>query len=167
VDAIALEDLNVSGMLRRCRVKRDEETGRFFPNGQSRKKGLNRAISDAAWNELILKIEYLAAKRGKVAIKINPKHSSIECRNCGQIDRENRDGEKFICSVCGFFAHADISAAKTIRDRALEMVRRDSTKPAGNTAKRPKQCKEKSPCLLDESGEPGNLGNKDIKTAMS
>ncbi|GET36343.1 transposase, IS605 OrfB family protein [Microseira wollei NIES-4236] len=64
VDAIALEDLNVSGMLRRCRVKKDEESGRFLPNGQSRKVGLNRAISDAAWNELSLKIEYLAAKLG-------------------------------------------------------------------------------------------------------
>jgi putative transposase len=138
VDAIALEDLNVAGMLRRCRVKKDEESGRFLPNGQSRKVGLNRAISDAAWNELSLKIEYLAAKQGKIAIKIDPKHSSTECRSCGRIDRENRNGEKFICSACGFFAHADISAAKTIRDRALEMVRRDSTKPAGNTAKRPK-----------------------------
>ncbi|WP_264196515.1 RNA-guided endonuclease InsQ/TnpB family protein [Microseira wollei] len=149
VDAIALEDLNVSGMLRRCRVKKDEESGRFLPNGQSRKKGLNRAISDAAWNELILKIEYLAAKRGKIAIKVDPKHSSTECRNCGHIDGSNRDGEKFICSACGFFAHADISAAKNIRDRALEMVRRDSTEPADKTAKRPKYCKEKSPRLRD------------------
>ena len=148
VDAIALEDLNVSGMLRRCRVKKekkDEENGRFLPNGQSRKVGLNRAISDAAWNELSLKIEYLAAKLGKVALKINPKHSSTECRNCGHIDSSNRDGEKFICSACGFFAHADISAAKNIRDRALEMVRRDSTEPTGKAAKRPKYCKEKSP----------------------
>ncbi len=47
------------------------------------------------------------------------------------------------------------------------MVRRDSTEPADNTAKRPKKCKEKSPRPTDESGEPGNLGNKDIKAAMS
>ncbi|MEG5222009.1 RNA-guided endonuclease InsQ/TnpB family protein [Microcoleus sp. AT9b-C5] len=99
VDAIALEDLNISGMMRRCRVKIDEKTGRFLKNGQSRKKGLNRSISDASWGELILKIEYLAAKQGKVAIKINPKHSSEECRNCGHIDKSNRDGEKFICTL--------------------------------------------------------------------
>ncbi len=95
------------------------------------------------------------------------KHSSTKCRSCGHVDPSNRNGEKFICSACGFFAHADISAAKTIRDRALEMVRRDSTEPADNTAKRPKKCKEKSPRPTDESGEPGNLGNKDIKAAMS
>jgi len=129
VDAIALEDLNISGMMRRCRVKIDEKTGRFLKNGQSRKKGLNRSISDASWGELILKIEYLAAKQGKVAIKINPKHSSQECRNCGHIDKSNRDGEKFICTECGYHEHADIGAAKTIRDRALNLVRGDSAKP--------------------------------------
>ncbi len=39
VDAIALEDLNISGMLKRCRVKTDETTGRFLKNGQSRNPG--------------------------------------------------------------------------------------------------------------------------------
>jgi len=130
VDAIALEDLNVSGMLRRCQVKTDEKTGRFLNNGQSRKKGLNRSISDASWSDLILKIEYLAVKQGKVVIKINPKYSSQECRNCGHTDKSNRDGEKFICTECGDHEHADIGAAKTIRDRGLEIVRGDSAKLA-------------------------------------
>jgi putative transposase len=70
------ENLNISGMLRRCRLKIDEKTGIFLNNGQSRKKGLNRSISDTGWGELILKIEYLAAKQGKVVIKVNPKYSS-------------------------------------------------------------------------------------------
>ncbi|MCC5604843.1 RNA-guided endonuclease InsQ/TnpB family protein [Nostoc favosum] len=132
VDAVALEDLNISGMLKRCKVKVDEISGRFLKNGQSRKKGLNRSISDAAWSELILKIEYLAVKQGKVVIKINPKHSSQECRNCGHIDKSNRDGEKFICTQCGYHEHADIGAAKTIRDRCLEIVRGDSAKLAAS-----------------------------------
>ncbi|GET44532.1 hypothetical protein MiSe_93620 [Microseira wollei NIES-4236] len=34
----------------------------FYQMDNPWKKGLNRAISDAAWNELILKLEYLAAK---------------------------------------------------------------------------------------------------------
>lgn len=130
VDAIALENLNISGMLKRCKVKIDENTGRFLKNGQSRKKGLNRSISDASWGDLILKIEYLAAKQGKVIIKINPKHSSQECRNCGHIDKSNRDGEKFICTECGYHEHADIGAAKTIRDRGLKIVRGDSSELA-------------------------------------
>jgi putative transposase len=139
VDAIAIEDLNVSGMMRRCQVKIDSSTGRFLSNGQSRKKALNRSIADASWSELTLKIEDLAAKQGKVVIKVNPKHSSQECRSCGHVDKSNRDGEKFICVKCGHIEHADIGAAKTIRDRAFSIVRGDSSE-----LKRPKQRKETS-----------------------
>ncbi|MEG3978856.1 zinc ribbon domain-containing protein, partial [Microcoleus sp. herbarium8] len=52
-----------------------------------------------------------------------------ECRNCGHKDKSNRDGEKFICTECGYHEHADIGAAKTIRFRALNLVRGDSAKP--------------------------------------
>ncbi|MUG98698.1 transposase [Scytonema sp. UIC 10036] len=174
VDAIGLEDLNVAGMLRRCQVKVDEKTGRFLKNGQSRKKGLNRSISDASWSELTSKIEYLAEKQYKVVIKVNPKHSSQECRNCGHTDKLNRDRERFICVSCGHMSHADLGAAKTIRDRALSLVRGDSAKPADNTSKssegtvkRLKNRKETSARPLGKRVEPGNLSNQDIKTAMS
>ncbi|MFL9454185.1 MULTISPECIES: RNA-guided endonuclease InsQ/TnpB family protein [Nostocales] len=162
VDGIGLEDLNVSGMLRRCKVKVDEKTGRFLKNGQSRKKGLNRSISDASWSELTSKIEYLAEKQGKVVIKVNPRNSSCECRNCGHIDKLNRDKERFICTSCGHMEHADLGAAKTVRDRAKQviqsMVRGDSAKPDADisksgecSSKRPKQRKETSQCVASLS----------------
>ena len=162
IDAIALEDLNISGMIRRCKVKSDEK-GRFLKNGQSRKKGLNRSISDAGWGELILKIDYLAGKQGKIVIKINPKHSSQECRNCGHIDKSNRNGEKFICVECGYHEHADIGAAKTIRDRAFEVVRGDSAKPGARRL----NAQKISPRSKSKRGEFGNLSNQDIKIEMS
>jgi putative transposase len=87
---------------------------------------LNRSISDAAWGKLILKIDGLAAKPRQIVIKVNPKHSSQEYRNCDNIDKSNRDGEKFIGVECGHHEHADIGAAKTIRDRVLKLVRGDS-----------------------------------------
>lgn len=149
VDVIGVEDLNISGMLRRCKVKVDESNCRFLPNGQSRKKSLNRSISDASWGELVLKIEYLAAKQGKIVIKINPKYSSLECRNCHHIDKSNRNGEKFICVECGYHEDADIGAAQTIRDRTIELieynlVHGDSVKPEPKNSKRLKKRKEKS-----------------------
>ncbi len=143
VDAIAIEDLNIDAMKRRCKPKIDENSGRFLKNGQSIKKGLNRSISDASWSDLTLKIEYLAAKHGKVVIKVNPKHTSQKCQNCGHIDAFNRDGEKFICTECGYMSHADINAAKNIRDRAFSIVRVDYPE-----LKRPKNRKETSPRSL-------------------
>jgi putative transposase len=165
VDAIALEDLNISGMLRRCKVKVDETAGRFLVNGQSKKRGLNRSISDAAWSDLVSKIDYLAAKRGKVVIKINPKYSSTECRNCGHIEKENRHKEKFICVQCGHLEHSDIGASKTIRDRAIKLIEEkkvhgDSVKPESKDSKRPKHRKETSPRPRGKRGEPGNSTSK-------
>jgi putative transposase len=113
-------------MMRRFRVKVDDKPGIFFKNGQSPNKGFNRSLSDASRGKLILKIDYLAAKAGQIVIKVNPKHSSQECRNCGNIDKSNRDGEKFICVECGHHEHVDIGAAKTIRNRVWELVRGDS-----------------------------------------
>jgi putative transposase len=163
VDAIGLEDLNISGMLRRCKIKVDEKTGRFLKNGQSRKKGLNRSISDASWSDLILKIEYLAVKQGKVVIKVNPKHSSQECRNCKHIDQSNRDQEKFVCVRCGYIEHADIGAAKTIRDRCLEIVRGDSAKLAASQ----QNAQKISVRSMSKRAEFGNLRNQDIKAVKS
>jgi putative transposase len=88
-------------------------------NGQSRKKGLNRSISDASWKSLIQKTDYMAAKSGKVLIKVNSKHTSQKCNVCGHVDASSRDKEKYICVACGHMAHADINAAKNIKELAI------------------------------------------------
>jgi len=163
IDVIAIEDLNISGMMRRCKVKTDDKNGRFLKNGQSRKKGLNRAISDASWGNLGLKVEYLAAKQGKTVTKIDPKYSSQECRNCKHVEKLNRNQEKFICVQCGYYEHADIGAAKTIRDRALEKVRGDSAKLGVQHL----NAQKISVRSLSKRTEFGNPGNRDIKRAIS
>jgi len=118
-DAIVVEDLNIQGMVRRCKPKREEGTGRFLSNGQSAKRGLNRSISDASWGNLIEKIQYVAAKSGKVLFKVNPRDTSRECSACGHIDKANRDRERFICTECGHFDHADKQAARNIKHKAV------------------------------------------------
>ena len=145
-DALFPEDLNISGMKSRCKPKKDETNkGRFLSNGQSRKRGLNRSISDASWYSLLKKIEYMAAKHGKLFHKVNPRYSSQECPSCGHTHKDNRDKEKFICTNCGYMSHADIKAAITLKQRGVEaygltlscrvkhdkkLVRRDSSEPA-------------------------------------
>ncbi len=110
-DAIAHEDLNVVAMKKRCQPKR--VSGRFMPNGQSAKRGLNRAISDASWGQLFGMIGWLAAKSGKPVIKYNPLYTSQECSKCHYTSKDNRNGEKFICTSCGHIDHADTQAART------------------------------------------------------
>ncbi len=74
-------------------------------------------------------------------------------------------------------SHADINAAKNIRDRVFSIVRGDSSELI-----RPKHRKEKSQCLagvppvvatgvslrpMGKGSEPGNPSNRDIKAVMS
>jgi putative transposase len=102
--------------------KFDELTGRYLNNGQSRKVGLNRAISDASWYELRTKIEYAAAKSGKIFDVVPPHLTSQECPNCHHIDSSNRDGEKFLCTSCGYAADADQNGAVNIKYRGVQKL---------------------------------------------
>jgi putative transposase len=100
---------------------------------------LNRSISDASWGTLIEKIQYVAAKSGKGFFKVDPKNTSRTCSKCGAIDALSRFGEKFVCTSCGYEAHADKQAAGNIKTRAVQQnglvikkmikVRRDSAEP--------------------------------------
>jgi putative transposase len=124
-EAIIREDLNIKGMKSRCKPKRMK--GRFMPNGQSAKRGLNRSISDASWGSQFEKIEWLAAKAGKPVVVVNPKNTSRECSKCSHIAKGNRNGEKFICEECGHIDHADTQASRTILKRAkLKLVSTDA-----------------------------------------
>jgi putative transposase len=115
-EAVVREDLNIKGMKSRCKPKRIK--GRFMPNGQSAKRGLNRSISDASWGELFSKIEWKAAKVGKPVLSVNPKFTSQECSACHHVSKSNRDGEKFVCEECGHIDHSDTQASRTILRRA-------------------------------------------------
>lgn len=123
-ESVVREDLNIKGMKSRCKPRKFK--GRFMPNGQSAKRGLNRSISDASWGELFSKIEWKAIKVGKPVLSVNPKFTSQECSACHQVSKSNRDGEKFLCEECGHIDHADTQASRTILRRAkLEFVSKD------------------------------------------
>jgi len=115
-DAVVREELNIKGMKSRCKTKRSN--GRFMPNGQAAKRGLNRSISDASWGDLFSKIGWIATKAGKPVLSVNPKYTSQECSACHHVSKLNRDGEKFVCESCGHIDHADTQASRTILKRA-------------------------------------------------
>ncbi|WP_414625282.1 RNA-guided endonuclease InsQ/TnpB family protein, partial [Calothrix sp. CCY 0018] len=121
-DAVVLEDLNIKGMSARCRTKKDDD-GNYTKNGQSRKVGLNRSIADASWYSLTQKINVVAAKSGVLVVKVAPQYTSQKCSHCGHIDKNSRDGEKFICTNCGHFDHADLQAARNIKNKGIEQLK--------------------------------------------
>ncbi|AOW98083.1 transposase [Moorena producens PAL-8-15-08-1] len=131
VDALVFEDLNIKGMKSRCKPKPNQNGG-YDHNGQSAKRGLNRAISDAAWGELLNKVEVVAAKSGIPVVKVPPQNTSRECPKCHHISKDNRKGEKFVCTECGYHDDADANGAVNIKIKGLKKLGFDPTElPTG------------------------------------
>lgn len=60
--------------------------------------------------------QYKAEIEGIPVVEVNPKNTSRECPNCGEISEENRDGTDFECVECGYENHADFVGAWNIAD---------------------------------------------------
>ena len=157
-DLIVFEALNIQGMRRRCKPKRDEETGKYLKNNQSAKRVLNRLISDASWGNLIQKVKILAEKSGVLVHEINPCHTSQQCSRCGYVSPSNRDGEKFICEQCDYAEDADIQASVNILNRGLEQLNIKLDAVPGGTRKLGNSTPmELSPALVGEPRNPRQL----------
>lgn len=101
VNSIAIEDLNVRGMVKN--------------------RKLSKAISNASWSTFFGMLDYKAKKLGKNVLKINRfAPSSKTCSNCGHIYSELTLKERtWECSNCNTIHDRDINAAKNIRDFAV------------------------------------------------
>ena len=64
-----IEKLNLSGLTRRNKAKQDEN-GKYLPNGQSSKSGLNKSWLDAAFNQFFQILGQVAEKAFHVAFAL-------------------------------------------------------------------------------------------------
>ena len=69
------EKLNLAGLSRRNKVKTDEN-GKYLPNGQSAKSGLNKSWTDAAFGQFFNILKFKAEKSGALVIPVNPQYTS-------------------------------------------------------------------------------------------
>jgi putative transposase len=118
-DRIGHERLSIANMVRAPKPKPDpEQPGAFLANGAASKAGLNRSILDAGWGVFLGILAHKAESAGRVLIAVDPRNTSRTCPECGHVAGENRNGEKFQCTVCGHIDHADRVGAWNIALRA-------------------------------------------------
>ncbi len=63
-------------------------------------------------------IAYKAKRAGVPVVFVDPRNTSRQCAECGNIDKKNRPNQAtFLCVSCGHRENADINAARNIRQR--------------------------------------------------
>lgn len=119
-EAIVFEDLAPANMSKAPKPKQDEN-GKYLPNGASKKAGLNKSIQDAGWGMFVQYTQYKAANAGVVVLLVNPHNTSQICSGCGVKGPHKDLSERtHTCSSCGLVLDRDHNAALNILKRGLD-----------------------------------------------
>jgi putative transposase len=118
-----LEDLRIAQMTKAPAPKQDEN-GRYLPNRARAKAGLNSAILRSAWGLTAQCLTYKAERANKLVVKAPAPYSSQECSRCGHTSPDNRPTRaRFVCTACGYAAHADTNAPQVLAHRGIQLLR--------------------------------------------
>jgi putative transposase len=93
-DLIAVENLNVSGMVK-------------HPT-------LARSISDASWSKFLAMLDYKAERAGGRLIRVDPRNTSQRCSGCGELVPKSLAVRTHSCPSCGLVIDRDWNAARNI-----------------------------------------------------
>lgn len=94
---IGVEDLNVKGLAAGMHAKH---------------------VNDAAWAQLVSMIGYKAVNAGGEIVYVDPRGTSQECPECGQVRPKTLKDRWHSCD-CGAEMHRDVASAKVVHFRAF------------------------------------------------
>ena len=110
---IVFEDLQAANMSKAPKPKQDEN-GKYLPNGASAKAGLNKSIRDAGWAMFAEMVNVKAASAGRTVIFVNPYKTSQYCSGCGVEVKKDLSVRIHNCPDCGLKIDRDTNAAINI-----------------------------------------------------
>jgi len=133
-EVIFVEDLKVSNMAKRNKPSQDEE-GKFLPNGQSAKSGLNKSFADAGIADFLNEIlPYKAERAGRLVVKVNPAGTSQHCAMClNRVPKELKD--RWHECACGASMPRDLNSGMLIKKVGLG-VRLTQKRESGKSRRR-------------------------------
>jgi putative transposase len=101
-DLVAVEDLNVKGMME-------------SPSN-------SRNTASAAWRTFLSLLKYKCEREGTYFVAVDPRGTTKECASCGVLTEKPLWVREHSCPACGFEADRDANAAWNILSRGLEDV---------------------------------------------
>ena len=109
---IVFEDLQSANISKAPKPKQDEN-GKYLPNGASAKAGLNKSILDAGWGMFVEMTKAKAASAGRVVLCVDPRYTSQACSGCGTVKKKDLS-ERWHSCECGTELDRDTNAAINI-----------------------------------------------------
>jgi putative transposase len=111
---IVFEDLQLANLVRRPKAKQDED-GKYLPNGAAAKGGLSKSLLDNGLGQFVQIVACKAAYAGRQVYKVNPQQTSQICSECGKKGPKKDLSERVhICIHCGSVLDRDTNAAINI-----------------------------------------------------
>jgi putative transposase len=109
---IVFEELEPANMSK-CPKPKQDENGKYLPNGAAAKGGLNKSINDAGWGMFQQFCLYKAEEAGRTVLFVNPTYTSQMCSGCGTVVKKELS-ERWHSCECGTELDRDHNAALNI-----------------------------------------------------
>lgn len=119
-DRIAVEDLNIKGMVRNCH--------------------LAKAIADVGWGQFFALTQSIAENAGRVFERRDPRYTSQTCSECGHRQKMPLAISLYVCAVCEFVSGRDHNAAINLDRGERPRIMTPAELPGGATAKQEHMC---------------------------
>ena len=113
---LVFEDLQIDNMTRTPEPKQDEN-GKYLPNGAAAKGGLNKSILDAGWRAFVTMCSHKAAEAGGNVVTVAPHGTSQACSACERDVPKELGVRWHSCPHCGCELDRDHNAARNILQR--------------------------------------------------
>jgi len=82
----------------------------------------NVSFSHVSWSQLTNFVSYKAEEAGRRVEFVNPKNTSQECSNCGEIVKKSLAQRVHRCPFCGLLMDRDKNAAINVLKKGLKSV---------------------------------------------
>ena len=110
---LVFEDIQIANLTKKPKPKQDED-GKYLPNGAAAKGGLNKSILDAGWGQFVNMCSNKAEEAGRTLVKVDPRFTSQICSQCGSVVKKDLS-ERW--HTCGCKLDRDVNAAMNILAR--------------------------------------------------
>lgn len=143
-EVLVFEDISIHGMKHGSGQKLNED-GHFDKNRQGASSGRNKTLTNASPGAFRALVEQKAHERGRTILYVNAAGTSKACSYCdpGGVKWEDSQTERLTqrllwCKDCGRLMHADINAARNIRERGIREGSTTSKRKKRSTRKKAK-----------------------------